>query len=266
MQIHFYKYQGAGNDFIMIDNRDQKFPGGVNLINHLCDRKFGIGADGLILLQNHDGFDFEMVYFNADGNLASMCGNGGRCTAAFAKQLGIGTGNYDFLAVDGPHKAFFTGEKVSLQMKNVDNVSVRDSAFVLDTGSPHFVQFMDQIAELNVFQRGKEIRYNDEFKDKGINVNFVSADPDLTDHIRIRTYERGVEDETLACGTGVVASALAWFYQSKENKSIPQTRKIYVTAMGGELEVDFDYSPETLYSNIWLSGPAEMVFEGKLNH
>lgn len=265
MQIHFYKYQGAGNDFVMIDNRDEKFPVGTQIIKRLCDRKFGIGADGLILLQNHEGFDFEMVYFNADGNLASMCGNGGRCTAAFAKQLGIGNVQYNFIAVDGPHKAWFDGNKVSLQMKNVGQVSVNGSAFVMDTGSPHYVKFMDKIDGLDVFHLGKDIRNNAEFKDKGINVNFVQMDPGNQDHIHIRTYERGVEDETLACGTGIVASALALFYQSKQDNTTIRSKKIRVSALGGELEVDYDYHPESGFSNIWLCGPAAFVFEGEIN-
>jgi len=262
MQIEFYKYQGAGNDFIMIDDRELQFPTSVELVNHLCDRRFGIGADGLILLRNYPDFDFEMVYFNSDGNLASMCGNGGRCTAAFAKQLGIKEEEYYFMAVDGEHRAFIKDRLVSLQMKNVNQISKRGSDIVLDTGSPHYIRFVDQIKDMDVVKLAKEIRYNQEFKEKGINVNFVAKDNAKANHITLRTYERGVEDETLACGTGVVASALAYFQESNDPKDEPTSHHIFVSAMGGELEVDFDYDPQNLYSNIWLTGPAELVFEG----
>ncbi len=265
MQIEFSKYQGAGNDFIMIDDRKELFPVSVQLVNHLCDRRFGIGADGLILLRNHPEYDFEMVYFNSDGNLASMCGNGGRCTAAFAKQLGINIEEYNFIAVDGPHKAFFKDGLVSLQMKNVDQISKRGSDLVLNTGSPHYIRFIDDLKDLDVVKLAKEIRYNPEFKEKGINVNFVAVDHSSPNHIRLRTYERGVEDETLACGTGVVASAIAYFHEKNENKNNASNNHICVSAMGGELEVDFDYDPQNLYYDIWLTGPAEGVFDGEYN-
>jgi len=297
MATEFFKYQGAGNDFIMIDDREMKFPVSIQLINSMCDRRFGIGADGLILLRSHPGYDFEMVYFNSDGKLASMCGNGGRCTAAFAKFLGIpsttssgtatasstsstpstssgakdssgdvrGNENYNFLAVDGSHKAYFKGDLVSLQMKDVNEISTRELDFVLNTGSPHYVRFIDndKIENLDVVKLAREIRYNPEFKEKGINVNFISVDDAAPNHISIRTYERGVEDETLACGTGVVASALAYFHGSKRNNETTKNH-ISVKALGGKLEVDFDYDRENHYTNIWLTGPAEMVFRGEV--
>ena len=266
MQIRFYKYQGAGNYFIMIDDRDKSFPAVVDFVNHLCDRRFGIGADGLILLQKAEGYDFEMVYFNSDGNPASMCGNGGRCTAAFAQQLGLGKGEYHFLAVDGPHKAILKADLVSLQMKNVDQISIHDNAMVLDTGSPHYVQFMDHIESIDAVSLGRAIRYNTEFKAKGINVNFISPYPGNPEHIHIRTYERGVEDETLACGTGVVASALSWFSKNRSEDQKSGKQKIHVSALGGELEVDFEYHPDASFSNIWLTGPAERVFEGRIDY
>ena len=262
MRINFYKYQGAGNDFIMIDDRAKSFPVSTEFINHLCDRRFGIGADGLILLQNHPGYDFEMVYFNADGNISSMCGNGGRCIAAFAKDLGLIKDECSFTAIDGPHKAYFSNGQVSLQMKNVEKVELRPGAFVLDTGSPHYVQFMDHIDKLDVVAQAKKIRYNDEFAAKGINVNFVEKDSQNPDHISLRTYERGVEDETFACGTGVVASAIAYYQQSANDKSHTGHHKIKVSPVGGNLEVDFDYSQTGKYTNVWLTGPAEKVFSG----
>jgi diaminopimelate epimerase len=262
MNLKFYKYQGAGNDFIMVDDRKKTFPVSTALINRLCDRRFGIGADGLILLQNHPDYDFEMVYFNADGNPSSMCGNGGRCLAAFAKFLYIGDNEFDFIAVDGPHKAFFKGDLVSLQMKDVNDISPRATAWVLNTGSPHFVQFISGIDALNVVKLARAIRHNAEFDAKGINVNFVETDPSNASHIRLRTFERGVEDETLACGTGVVASSLAYFHQFGKDKSELSHQNIKVSASGGELEVDFDYEPNIGYTNVWLTGPAEYVFEG----
>ena len=304
MPIEFFKYHGAGNDFIMIDDREMMFPVSVNFINHLCDRRFGIGADGLILLRNHPEYDFEMVYFNSDGNLASMCGNGGRCTAAFAKYLGMGMSgtapsspstpstssgssgaggneNFNFLAVDGPHKAFFKDGLVSLQIKDVAEISKRGLDVVLDTGSPHYVRFVDKddIKGLDVVKLAKEIRYRPEFKEKGINVNFLSVDNAAPNHISIRTYERGVEDETLACGTGVVASAIAYFHGSNRRAAaerveagrpvaepVEAKQHISVSALGGELEVDFEYDPKNHYTHIWLTGPAEMVFRGEIRN
>ena len=262
MNIPFYKYQGAGNDFIMIDDRDKTFPVGTGLINKLCDRRFGIGADGLILLQNHPEYDFEMVYFNADGNPSTMCGNGGRCLVAFAKFLHIGDNEFDFIAVDGSHKAYFKGDLVSLQMKDVDDISPRATAWVLNTGSPHFVQFIPGIDGLNVVKLARAIRHNAEFDAQGINVNFVEPHAEIPNKIKLRTYERGVEDETLACGTGVVASSLAYFHQFSSDKDITSHQHIDISAAGGELEVDFDYSPRDKYTNVWLTGPAEYVFEG----
>jgi diaminopimelate epimerase len=264
MTLNFFKYQGAGNDFIMVDDRDKNFPISTKFINNLCDRRLGIGADGLILLQNHPDYDFEMVYFNADGNPSSMCGNGGRCLVAFAKDMGIGDNNYhyNFIAVDGPHKAFFKGDLISLQMIDVDEISPRATAWVLNTGSPHFVQFIQGIDSLNVVKLAKAIRHNAEFDSKGINVNFVETDEAKPGNIRLRTYERGVEDETLACGTGVVASSLAYFNQYGPNKDIASHNHINVGAAGGTLEVDFDYAPGNKYTNVWLTGPAVKVFEG----
>jgi diaminopimelate epimerase len=249
---------------VMVDNREKLFPVSVNLINRLCDRRFGIGADGLILLQNYRGYDFEMVYFNSDGNLSSMCGNGGRCLAAFAKYLGIGSNNLSFMAVDGPHKAYFIDDLVSLQMIDVKEISSRSEDLVLNTGSPHYVRFVEKVAELDIVKLAKEIRYNNEFKEKGINVNFVEADPSIPNSIKLRTYERGVEDETLACGTGVVASSIACYHRFGKDKTSTSSQKITVKAAGGNLEVSFDFSPGTGYSNVWLTGPAEKEFEGDI--
>ena len=194
-KFNFYKYQGAGNDFILIDNRNLVFEStNVELIAHLCKRSFGIGADGLMLLQNTNDYDFEMLYFNADGKPGSMCGNGGRCIVAFAKHLGIITEETNFLAVDGAHFAKISdnGEWVSLQMIDVDSVNRDDDAYVMNTGSPHYVRIVKEVSFLNVFELGKEIRNHPNYKLEGINVNFVE---DKTDHLVVRTYERGVENE-----------------------------------------------------------------------
>ena len=204
----FHKYQGAGNDFVLIDQRDQPRIDRRNqpLIARLCDRRFGIGGDGLMLLANHPDYDFEMIYFNADGRPGSMCGNGGRCMVAFAKKLGLFAEETHFLAVDGPHRARLPRPGwVELHMNDVEAVEMTPDYFYLDTGSPHYVQFVPDLDQVDVVRQGRAIRYNDRFRERGTNVNFVER---RTDGLGIATYERGVEDETLACGTGVTAAAL----------------------------------------------------------
>jgi diaminopimelate epimerase len=257
MKIKFYKYQGAGNDFIIVDNREKA---GDKLtteqINKMCDRHFGIGADGLMLLNEKEGFDFEMTYFNADGNLGSMCGNGGRCIVQFASNLGIKKNEYIFSASDGAHKAKVDLEKmVSLQMKDVSGVDFSLDHYVLNTGSPLYVKFVNAIEDHDVVTEGRKIRNSKEFASKGINVNFVQIIDD--DHIFVRTYERGVEDETLSCGTGVTASALIAAHN--ENGF----NRVEVKTIGGNLSVEFDKVSDTEFKNIWLSGPATFVFSGE---
>jgi diaminopimelate epimerase len=261
MILKFDKYQGTGNDFIMIDDREKKFPlDNVKLIAHLCHRRFGIGADGLILLQNHAEHGIEMVYFNSDGRPSSMCGNGGRCFAAFAKQLGLADKSVHFLAVDGPHEATIEDGKVSLKMQDVKDISPRATAFVLNTGSPHFVLFQEGIDDINFIKLAKAIRHNAEFDKEGINVNFVEQKG--PDAIRMRTFERGVEDETYSCGTGVVASSLVHYY-AHSDKAVAD-RTISVKTVGGDLQVKFHYSPDSGFSDVWLIGPAERVFGGEV--
>jgi len=207
--IPFCKYQGTGNDFIIIDNRTKNYisKDEVELIEKMCDRKFGIGADGLILLQNKIGYDFEMVYFNSDGKESSMCGNGGRCITHFAKTLDIEREEYKFLAIDGDHVSTIQKENwVELKMRDVNEVEKGEDYFVLDTGSPHYIVFVEDIDDINVDENGSAIRYSKRFRKDGINVNFVENSP-LGLHVA--TYERGVEAETLSCGTGVVASAIS---------------------------------------------------------
>lgn len=257
MQLSFYKYQGTGNDFVMIDNRDNLFVSTpVELIKWLCDRKFGIGADGLILLQNKAGYDFEMLYFNSDGRESTMCGNGGRCIVKFAYNLGLVKGPCRFLAIDGPHDGeVFTDGTVSIKMKDVDVVGRHQNDFVIDTGSPHYVQFCENLSALDIVKQARQIRYNEPFAQDGINVNFVSASERK---IQVRTYERGVEDETLSCGTGVVATALS----VAETQGLA-TGPIQVHTQGGLLQVKFKKSGSR-FTDIYLSGPAEMVFKGEI--
>lgn len=259
MEITFYKYQGTGNDFIMVDNRNLALPRhNTQLYKHLCDRRFGIGADGFIMVQNKEGYDFEMVYFNSDGNESSMCGNGGRCIVMFAKQLGIIKDKTHFLAVDGPHDAeIFENGWVSLKMKDVETVEQLGDDYFLDTGSPHYVRFVgEELSNFPLIDTAKHIRYNDRFAEKGTNVNIVhSNDNGVLD---VRTYERGVEDETYSCGTGVTAVALAAYAQKPTGKGITQP----ISTPGGKLQITFDKVAANHYQNIWLQGPAQFVFSG----
>ena len=256
MQIQFYKYQGTGNDFIILNNFDDQYSSLTKEnINKLCNRRFGIGADGLMLLNKHPEFDFEMKYYNADGGESSMCGNGGRCLTRFAYDMGILKTDYTFLAIDGVHEASLeTDGTVALKMQNVDEIISTHGAFVLNTGSPHFVQMAPNVMSLDVRKKGAEIRYSREFAENGINVNFVE-ETDEPDEILVRTYERGVEDETLSCGTGVTASALICSHNDNG------FNRVEVKTKGGHLAVEYDRIDDK-YQNIWLIGPAEKVFEG----
>lgn len=259
MKLTFFKYQGTGNDFVMVDNRENKISkNDTKLINHLCDRKFGIGADGLILLENSEypEDDFKMVYFNADGNESSMCGNGGRCLVAFAKFLGIVQDSARFTAIDGTHEASIKEGMVSLKMQDVKLVEKNDDFVFLDTGSPHHVIFSEDINSKDVKREGAAVRYSNRYAAVGTNVNFVEA---LSiDNFLVRTYERGVEDETLSCGTGVTAVALAAYDSGKTH-----SRKVNLKTPGGELSVSFKKT-ENGYQDIWLSGPAKQVFKGEI--
>lgn len=258
LKLTFYKYQGAGNDFIMIDDRERIFPVDQTLIEHLCHRNFGIGADGLILLQKDFTSDFKMVYFNSDGRESTMCGNGGRCIVRFAQDLGLIQDKTEFIAVDGVHHAFVNPEEVQLQMTNVSKVDEFPSHLFLNTGSPHHIEFVQDLDQINVKKRGSEIRYGSPYFDEGSNVNFVQI---LNgDSLKIRTYERGVEDETLACGTGITAAAIAAFESGKI-----AAQNVQVSAVGGELKVRFEKNASGGFENIWLMGPAEFVFQGEID-
>ena len=259
-KIQFYKYQGAGNDFILIDHRTKALKNiDYNRVKALCDRRFGIGGDGLMFLTRHPDYDFEMHYFNADGNPGSMCGNGGRCIVAFAKYLDIIDKETNFLAVDGPHYAKITedGNWVDLQMIDVDSIQQDGEAFVLNTGSPHYVQQVAELNEMDVYNAGKNIRYNETYQAQGINVNFVE---DHNDHFFVRTYERGVEDETFACGTGVTAVALSMAKRGKKTGHIVTPVKV----LGGDLKIEFDYDGNS-FTNVFLCGPALQVFKGEID-
>ena len=258
MEIHFYKYQGAGNDFIMVDNRSAFFPkNNVELIHNLCDRRFGIGADGLILLESSEKQDFTMIYYNADGKEGSMCGNGGRCIVAFAKKLAIIGDETTFEATDGLHYAKIENDLINLQMADIENIEIYDTHTFLNTGSPHHVKFCNAVAPLNVVELGSKIRYGAPYFEEGTNVNFVEQISDNS--FRVRTYERGVEGETLACGTGVTAVAIA---ANKTNRTADE--KIYIEVLGGNLEVSFKKVDNT-YIKVFLKGPAQFVFEGNIN-
>lgn len=256
MEYTFYKYQGTGNDFVMIDNRNNEFPkDNVELVANLCDRRFGVGSDGLILLEDDENTDFRMVYFNADGNESSMCGNGGRCIVAFAHFLGLIENKTEFIAVDGLHEASIDGDIVNLKMLDVQEIKQKSNALYLNTGSPHHVQLVNELKSFNVVKEGARLRYG-VYGEKGSNINFVEHNK--SGGYNIRTYERGVEDETLSCGTGVTAVALGMYHMGNTKE-----KTIAVKALGGDLEVSFDEENGT-YSNIYLKGKAKQVFKGEL--
>lgn len=256
MQIEFYKYQGTGNDFIIVDNRQLLFPkNNTNLIAQLCDRKFGIGADGFMLLENHPTAHFTMVYYNADGRQSSMCGNGGRCIVHFAAHLGIIEVEGTFEAIDGMHTAKITPHQVALKMNDVSEILNKKTHAFLDTGSPHHVQLVTAIDDYPVFEKGKHIR-NTLYGSEGANVNFVTPIDDIT--FKVRTYERGVEDETLSCGTGVTAVALA-MYENKKTTA----KEVVLQTPGGTLKVSFEPTSNG-FQNIYLKGPATQVFKGNI--
>jgi diaminopimelate epimerase len=256
MFLKFYKYQGTGNDFVMIDNRENVFDkNNIQLVQMLCDRKFGIGADGLILIENIEDLDFNMIYFNADGT-QSFCGNGSRCAVAFAKFLGIIEKQAMFLSTDGEHEAWITENgEVSLKMHDVESIEKGNDFYFINTGSPHYITEVSNLKEIDVLEKGKAIRYNERFNLEGTNVNFVKYNEES---IEVRTYERGVENETLSCGTGVTATALAWADKYKLSYG-----KVPIITQGGQLSVGFKRN-EKGFNDIWLIGPATYVFKGEL--
>ena len=254
--ITFYKYQGTGNDFVIMDNRQATIQLTKDQVALLCDRRFGIGADGLMLLNSLEGYHFAMKYYNADGNESSMCGNGGRCLSRFAKDCGIVANEYKFLAIDGEHQAVFSENGwVELKMNDVHIVNNIYNDFVLNTGSPHYIQKVNDVQSVNVFAEGKSIRNSPLFIKEGINVNFVEV---KDKGLFVRTYERGVEDETLSCGTGVTASAIAL------GKTKDGFNEVAIETLGGKLKVKFNAQSNGSFTDVWLCGPAEFVFKGQI--
>ncbi len=258
MKSAFYKYQGTGNDFVIIDNRDMRFDRNANgIVAKLCDRRFGIGADGLMLLQNKSGYDFEMVYYNSDGQESSMCGNGGRCIVALAQKLALITEKAKFIAIDGEHRALIKNDWVSLQMNDVTGIEENTDFYFLNTGSPHYVKFVNDIENYNVREEGRKIRYSERFKEKGTNVNFIEKQNNL---LFVRTYERGVEEETFSCGTGVTAAALVGSLTNVSDSG----NLCRIKTRGGDLSVHFNHKADGTFDNIWLEGPATFVFKGEV--
>ena len=256
MKLTFYKYQGTGNDFVIFDNRDGAISLSKQQVKFLCDRRFGIGADGLMLLNPKEGYDFEMIYFNSDGREASMCGNGGRCLVKFAHDIGIRKNDYRFMAVDGAHDAHIDDKGwINLKMQDVSKIDHNRGDAILNTGSPHYIRPVNDIRGLNVYKEGREIRNSREFAKEGINVNFVEQKDDF---IVVRTYERGVEDETFSCGTGVTAAALVFAHNDRG------FNRVDVETLGGKLAVEFDKMGEEHFENIWLCGPATFVYKGEI--
>jgi diaminopimelate epimerase len=256
MKFTFSKYQGTGNDFMIIDNRNNSVNLTKKQIAQLCNRRFGVGADGLMLLEKHLATDFNMRYFNADGNEGSMCGNGGRCLVAFAKSLAIIDKETTFNTIDGTHRAIIKQKNmVSLQMQDVKEVLKIDGNYFVDTGSPHYVIFSQNIKDTDVYTEGKKIRESKRFAPKGTNVNFVEIN---NNHLLVRTYERGVEDETLSCGTGVTAAAICASAKLNTDKN-----SFDISTRGGNLNVSFQKNRNNTFTNIWLTGPAQFVFKGE---
>jgi len=257
MEIQFSKYQGTGNDFVIIDNRDGSIALSSAQIAFLCDRKFGVGSDGLIMLGTANEYDFSMAYYNADGTEGTMCGNGGRCLVQYAHDHGIVKENYFFIAVDGPHEAKIESNGwIHLKMSDVTTVETGENFFVTNTGSPHYVQLVNDIKQFDVFANGKEIRYNDRFKADGVNVNFIEFHDD---HLFVRTYERGVENETYSCGTGVTAAAITTHLHKTG------AHRVSIHTLGGELAVSFNNQGGGHFNHIWLQGPATFVYKGTIH-
>lgn len=280
MKIPFLKYQGTGNDFVMIDQRQEQFikKTDVETINHLCDRRFGIGADGLILLENPKNksealpksdtpnptsYDFEMVYFNADGRESSMCGNGGRCLVAFANYLQVFDNQCVFNAIDGLHDAKVRADGwVELKMIDVKTVEMGNDFYLLNTGSPHFVVFVEDLTDINVYENGREIRYSERFHKEGVNVNFVEIRKDGS--LEVATYERGVEAETFSCGTGVTAAAIAFALKTSVDFAKNPALSVPILTKGGQLEVRLQRDAAGIFQDIWLCGPATQVYKGEV--
>jgi len=257
MTVKFSKYQGTGNDFVMIDGRDNPVNFSVKEIKKICDRRFGIGADGLIILNSHPDVDFEMDYYNADGS-QSFCGNGSRCAQAFARNLGIIDEHARFIAIDGIHQGKRMGELYATKMGDVTEVKLLGDDFFVNTGSPHYIQYVDDLENFKVMEKGAAIRYSEAYNTEGVNVNFVS---ELDGNIKVRTYERGVEEETYSCGTGVTAVAIAHLVKNEVDQ-----KEVALITKGGELKIQLEKVGARHFKNIWLIGPAQEVYKGDFQH
>ena len=259
MKITFYKYHGAGNDFVIVDDRQLNYLFSTNDIKEICDRKFGIGSDGFILLRNHKKYDFEMVYYNSNGKMSTMCGNGGRCIVAFANYLKIIKTSTIFQAIDGAHEAKIINDStVVLKMNNIDHISINEDHTFIDSGSPHYVIEQSDINSVNIKENGSKIRYSKMYNPHGVNVNFVQKLSPK--EFIIRTYERGVEDETLSCGSGAVASAVTMRYLGRTKQN-----KIIVKTLGGDLIICFEFESSKVFSGITLEGPVKQVYKGVIS-
>ncbi len=259
MKVYFSKYQGTGNDFVMLDNLNSQYDElSISQIQFLCDRRFGVGGDGLIKINSSPSLDFEVDYYNSDGS-KSFCGNGARCAVAFAETLGIDVSNTTFTAIDGIHTASLNQSIVSLKMSDVSNFEKLEKDYVIHTGSPHYIQFVSDLNSKNIVDFGKEIRYSDRFKNEGINVNLTEVLE--KNQLMVLTYERGVEDETLSCGTGVTACVLAYGIEN----NLQGQNTVYVKVKGGDLSVSFNSKGEGEFDSIYLIGPATFVFKGEIN-
>ncbi len=254
MKVRFYKYQGTGNDFIMLEDQTNSIRPTKEQILKICHRRFGIGADGLIILRPKANCDFEMDYYNSDGT-QSFCGNGSRCAQAFAKQLKWIDAHSTFLAIDGEHRGKFDGAWYATEMQMISQIERIGNDYLIDTGSPHYIRFVEKLAAINVVEEGRAVRFNDTFKHEGVNVNFVELKPE---GIAVRTYERGVEDETYSCGTGVTAAAIAYLVEHQL-----QLPSVAVETKGGDLRIELERAGHENFKNIWLCGPADYVFEGE---
>ncbi len=260
MIVKFSKYHGAGNDFVIIDGREQDTSYlDKDLIGQMCDRRFGIGGDGLIILQESKRGDFKMRYFNADGLESTMCGNGGRCVAAFAYHVGVSGLETRFESIDGMHSStILPNAEIRLKLKDVDSLVWMEDGYLLDTGSPHFVKFVSQLDLVDVEHEGREIRSQSRFGKKGVNVNFVEQGGS-SNRLSVRTFERGVEAETFSCGTGVTAAAICSYYHFKSD-----IFSYSVRTLGGKLHVSFKTQHHNQYTDVYLTGPASHVYDGSI--
>ncbi len=268
--MKFYKYQGAGNDFLIADNRDGSIRLSVNQIASLCDRRYGVGADGLMLLERSDVYDFKMVYYNSDGSGGMMCGNGGRCIVAFAADMGVD--HFDFEAADGFHTAEIPEsagavKTVRLKMKDVseikkyeslEGVDVPSDGYFLDTGTRHYVRRVGGVDEYDVVGEGRAVRYAGELGPVGANVNFIEAGDGL---LKVRTYEKGVEDETFACGTGIVASCVAAYVDGVRPTAVDGSGRVRYDVRAKKDALAVDFLPAYVAEDVWLTGPATFVAE-----